>query len=210
MSGGWYVVNHAALATGPAEVEIYDDIGTAGIAASEFLGSLAGAREVRVRLNSAGGDVFDAMAIYTRLSELRRVEVLVDGVAASAATLVAMAASPGCLAMAPGARMMVHEVFVGGPEGNAAELTAMAAVVDALSDQIAGIYAARSGKPASYWRDAMKAETWYSAAEAVAVGLADTVSSRGPVDDALRALVGVEVRAALSAYRFQMRRRRHG
>ena len=190
---GWYIVNRASTAA-PADITIYDDVGAGGVSASSLLASLGGAREANLRISSGGGDVFEAITIYNRLRELRRVSVTVDGLAASAASVVAMAASPGCLAVMPGSRLMIHEAWAGSPAGNAAELALLSGVLDGLSDEIAGIYARRSGKPASYWRDAMKQETWYSATQAVSAGLADYVVS----DDPLAALLRTQVSASLA------------
>ncbi|HWG62543.1 MAG TPA: head maturation protease, ClpP-related [Streptosporangiaceae bacterium] len=193
MSKGWYIANRAVAA--PAQVTIYDEIGCGGVRASALLASLDGAREVDLRISSEGGDVFEAVTIYNRLAELDRVQVTVDGLAASAASVIAMAASPGCLAMAPRSRMMVHEAWAGGPSGTAAELAMLSAVLDGLSDEIAGIYAHRSGRPASYWRGKMRAETWFTAEQAVAGGLADYVT--GPLGPEAVALVRWQVRQSL-------------
>jgi ATP-dependent protease ClpP protease subunit len=175
VSGGWYITNRAAVA-GPVTVTIYDSIGADGVRAPSLLAGIGSADEVDVRINSEGGDVFEAITIYNRLADLRRVSVTVDGLAGSAASVVAMAASPGLLAMAPHSRLMIHEAHFYGPSGTAAELSAMAALLDGLSDEIAKVYAHRSGKPAAYWRDRMRAETWFTAAQAVAEGLADYVT----------------------------------
>lgn len=187
---GWYVVNRAAAA---AEVTVYGDIGAGGVLAATMLADIGSAREVDLRINSGGGDAFEALTIYNRLKGLRRVSVTVDGLAASAASVIAMAASPGQLAMAQHSRMMVHEAWMGGPGGNAAELAAMSAVLDGLSDDIAQVYARRAGRGAAYWRGQMRTETWYSAAEAVSAGLADYVVPSDPVAAFLR----VHVNAAL-------------
>lgn len=183
---GWYVCNSVAAPFAPARVEIYSEIGRGGIDASYLLNELRNAAEVELRLNSPGGDVFEAIAIYNRLRGLDRVQVVVDGLAASAASVVAMAASAGCLAMAPHSRMMIHEAHLSADGMSSADLTAAAALTDGLSEEIAAIYARRSRRPASYWRDRMKAETWMSAPEAVGEGLADYVESADPVKAAMR------------------------
>jgi hypothetical protein len=71
-------------------------------------------------------------------------------------------------------QMMIHDAS-GLAWGNAEDMAAMGSLLDKASDNIAGIYADKTGKPAAQWRDAMRAETWYSADEAVAAGLADEV-----------------------------------
>jgi ATP-dependent protease ClpP protease subunit len=80
------------------------------------------------------------------------------------------------IAMQKPAKMMIHDAS-GIVLGNAADMQAMADLLDELSDTIAGIYADRAGGTAATWRDAMKAETWYSAAAAVEAGLADRVAN---------------------------------
>ena len=88
------------------------------------------------------------------------------------------AASPGKLVIAKTASMMIHDAF-GLAIGNAADMRQMADLLDQQSDNIAGIYADRSGKPVAGWRDAMRAETWYVGQEAVDAGLADEATG-GP------------------------------
>src|SRR5258706_2696873 len=85
-----------------------------------------------------------------------------------------MAASPGELVMAKNATMMIHDGF-GVCIGNEADMTEMAALLAKTSDNIASIYADRTGQPASQWREAMRAESWYTAQEAVDAGLADSI-----------------------------------
>jgi ATP-dependent Clp endopeptidase proteolytic subunit ClpP len=171
---GWYQIK--AQAAGPARVDIYDEIGFMAVSADSFIRDVAAiSGDIELHLNSPGGDVFDGIAIYNNLRQRPgRVSVVVDGLAASAASFIAQAASPGCLAMAPHSQMMIHDGF-GMAIGNAADMRQMAGLLDKASDNIAGIYADRSGKPAAYWRDKMRAETWLDDHEAVAEGLADHV-----------------------------------
>jgi ATP-dependent protease ClpP protease subunit len=165
--------------TAPATViRLADEIGGSwGIAPGDVLAELGAARgDVRVELCSPGGDAFGGLAIY---AALRRhpglVTVVVEGLAASIATVIAMGASPGRLAVSDGSLMMVHEAW-GSCAGDAREMQAMADVLDKASENIASVYARRTGLPAASWRTAMKRETWYTAAEAVAAGLADRVA----------------------------------
>lgn len=175
---GWFSITNAKGDGGPAVVSIYDEIGMFGTSAQGFMDELSKvAGDVELHLNSPGGDVFDGIAIYNRLRQMQAkgtVRVIIDGLAASAASFVAMAASPGCLEIAPHAQVMIHEGFALGI-GNAADLRDLARQLDKASDNIAGIYADRTGKPAAYWREKMLAETWYTDAEAVADGLADRI-----------------------------------
>lgn len=177
----WNITNRADVGQ-PALVSIYDEIGMLGVSAGDFLAELAGVNgDLDVHINSPGGDVFDAIAIYNTLKARKgTVAITIDGLAASAASFIAQAATPGHLEMAPFAKMMIHDGFAMGI-GNAADMRNLAKQLDDASDNIAAIYAERTGKPADYWRAKMKAETWYSDTEAVADGLADRVRGNDEV-----------------------------
>ena len=168
----WYrVANQAA---GPTQIHIYNDIGMGGICAEDLVDDLNAINgPVELRLNSGGGEIFEGIAIYNALCA-RDVAVYIDGLAGSAASFIAMAASPGKLLMAKTATMMIHDGQAIAM-GNARELTSMVDVLNRESEKIAAIYADRSGKPADYFRAKMQAETWYNAEEALAEGLIDVI-----------------------------------
>lgn len=168
----WYrVVNQAA---GPTQIHIYDDIGLSGVTARDLIDDLAKINgPVELRLNSGGGEIFDGIAIYNALCA-RDVAIYIDGVAASAASFIAMAASPGKLFMAKNATMMIHDGMAMAM-GNAQELTAMVDILNRESQKIASIYADRTGKDMDYFRNKMKVETWYNAQEALDEGLIDAI-----------------------------------
>ncbi len=169
----WYKITARA---GGAVVTIYDDVGYFGVTARDFAEDVAAIKgDLELHINSPGGEVFDGLAIYNSLAQRPgQVRVVVDSLAASICSVIAQAASPGELVMAKAASMMIHEAH-GGLPGTAAEQRQLADVLDKQSDIIAGVYADRSGRPAAQWREAMRAETWYGADEAVAAGLADSV-----------------------------------
>ncbi len=182
----WWSITNKADAGEPTLVSIFDEIGFFGVSAGGFLAELSGIDgDIDLHLNSPGGDVFDAIAIYNSLKARRgTVAITVDGLAASAASFIAQAASPGHLEMAPFSTMMIHDGFAAGI-GNAADMRDLAQQLDDASDNIAGIYAQRTGKTAEYWRNKMRATTWYKDHEAVADGLADRVRGQdGAVKDA--------------------------
>lgn len=169
----WYKITNLAGDGGPAEVAIYDEIGYWGITASDFLAELKAitASEINLRLNSPGGEIFDGIAIYNTLrSHTARVTVHVDSLAASIASVIAMAGDR--IVMLSHSQLMIHDAMTVAV-GNAGELREMAEMLDRQSDNIAGIYAERAGGTVKQWRSRMTAETWYSAAEAVEAGLAD-------------------------------------
>ena len=174
----WWKIENKAPGAGPSLVSIYDEIGLYGVSAGDFLAEMREIPgDIELHLNSPGGDVFDGIAIYNQLKQAQKrgtVHVVVDGLAASAASFIAQAASPSHLEMAPHSQMMIHDGFAMGI-GNAADMRELSAQLDKASDNIASIYAERSGKPAAFWREKMRAETWLSDAEAVEIGLADRI-----------------------------------
>lgn len=171
----WYRISNAT-ATAPAQVSIYDEIGFFGVTAADFVKDLAGiSGDIDVHIHCPGGDVFEGLAIYNALAQRSgTVRVVVDSLAASAASFIAQAASPGELIVAKNASIMVHDAF-GFGIGNSKDLRELADLLDQQSDNIAGIYADRSGKPVADWRAAMRAESWYVGQVAVDAGLADRV-----------------------------------
>jgi ATP-dependent protease ClpP protease subunit len=174
----WYRIANATAA-GPARIDIFDEIGWFGVTAADFVRDLAGVSgDLELHMNCPGGDVFDAVAIYNALLNHKGdVAVSIDGLAASAASFIAQAARPGQLAIAKTASVMIHDAF-GMAIGNAADMRDMADLLDQQSENIAGIYADRSGKPVADWREAMRAETWYVGQQAVDAGLADRVQGQ--------------------------------
>jgi ATP-dependent protease ClpP protease subunit len=169
----WYSIKNVAAET--VEVAIYDEIGYWGVTASDFVNELQGvdAKNITLRVNSPGGDVFDGLAILNSLrNHPATVNVMVDGLAASAASFIAMAGDS--VTMAPNSMMMIHEAS-GLCMGNSVDMRELADLLDKTSANIADIYSRRSGRPADEHRTAMRAETWYSDQEAVDAGLADTV-----------------------------------
>jgi ATP-dependent Clp endopeptidase proteolytic subunit ClpP len=177
----WYRIT--AEAEGPARVDVYDEIGGSwfsdGVSASDFVASLAAipsARGLEVHINSPGGDVFDGIAIYNAIAQFPgRTKTVVDGLAASAASFIAQAGQER--EVSPGSMVMIHDAS-GLCIGNAADMRILAGLLDQVSGNLADIYAAHAGKTSAEWRDAMQAETWYKAADAVSAGLADRLAER--------------------------------
>ncbi len=169
----WYRIQNKAESG--TELYIYDDIGGYGIKASALVSALneIESKDITVRLNSVGGEVFEGFAIYQALREHpANIHVVVDGIAASIASVIAMAGDK--ITMARNSQMMIHEGHVA-IQGNAADLSKMVDLLDRASNNIASVYAERCGGTVEAWRSDMKAETWYTADEAVSAGLADEV-----------------------------------
>lgn len=168
---GWYELRNQA---DRVVVDLYDEIGLF-TPASDFVRDLRAidASTIELRVNSPGGSIMDGLAIYNALRDHpARVEAIVDGIAASAASWVTLAGDH--VTMNRHSQMMIHD-GMGLTVGNAADHRQAAELLDKLSDEIAGIYAERAGGTPQDWRAAMAAETWYSAQQAVDAGLADAV-----------------------------------
>lgn len=187
--GGWYRIQN--LSPTEAEVYIYDHIGDFGISADDFVKDFSDIRasKITVRINSPGGEVFDAFAIFNAIRRHKaQVTTVVDGVAASAASFVAMAGDR--VVMSPHSQMLIHDAH-GLTIGNAADMLEMATMLDKMSDNIASVYAAKSGDGVALWRDRMKAEMLISDVEAVELGLADEIDGEDAEAVAARAKVKV-------------------
>jgi ATP-dependent protease ClpP protease subunit len=177
-------VRVVALAEGTTRIDLMEEIGYWGTTATEFVDELLAidAETIELHVNSPGGDVFDGLAIMNALADHpATVNVVVDGIAASAASFIAMAGDT--MKMNRGSQLMIHDA-IGFCYGNAGDMEDTATLLSRFSDTIAGIYADRAGGKADDWRDLMRAETWYSATEAVDAGLADeaVAGPKNPVD----------------------------
>lgn len=182
-SGQWYEIKN--LTTDSVEVFLYDEIGGWGVTAADFISELRDLKTsaIELHINSPGGSVFDGVAIFTALvNHPATVTVVIDAVAASAASFIAMAASPydatkktGGVRMAKHARMMIHDAS-GMCWGRAKDMREMADLLDSLSDTIAEAYYDRAGGTVAEWRAIMEeTDKWYTAKQAVAAGLADHI-----------------------------------
>ena len=170
----WFRIENSASS---AEVYIYDEIGYYGVTAGDFIDAFraVGALPVNLHINSPGGDVWDGVAIYEAIrNHPAQVTTYIDGIAASAASFIAMAGDR--VVMAKPASVMIHDALCL-VIGNPADLRAEADVLDKVSDSIAGIYADRSGTDEAGWRASMSAESWFNSAEALAAGLVDEIAA---------------------------------
>ena len=164
-----------------AEIWIYDDIGPdwLGLVSSKSiiaeLGKAKG-KPVTVRINSPGGDVVEAQAIYNALrrhsGDGHKVTVEIDALAASAASFVAMAGDE--IRMAENAMLMIHKAW-SVSVGNADTMRATAEVLDKFDGILAATYAARAKMDAQDVMAMLEAETWMDANEAITKGFADEI-----------------------------------
>lgn len=138
------------------------------------------APQIVVDIRSTGGDVNDALLIHDALCSLdAHITTRCYGYTASAATIIAQAASPGCREISANALYLIHNSICAS-EGNAAELAAKVELLRQTDARIAGLYAARSGRPVGEF-EALMAENngngrWLSPEEAVGAGLADRMT----------------------------------
>ena len=165
--------------TGITRIDVYDDIGGGGwfdegLTAKAFSSQMAKVKgPLEVHVNSGGGEVHDGIAIGNAIrSHKGPVTAVVDGIAASIASVIVQAGQDRV--MQAGSMMMIHDASTL-CYGDEAEMAKTAEVLGKNSDNIASIYADRAGGTPEQWRDTMRAETWYTADEAVAAGLADRV-----------------------------------
>jgi ATP-dependent Clp endopeptidase proteolytic subunit ClpP len=192
---GWYSITNKSEAE--TEVFIYDEIGRWGVTAGDFVNELRDikADTITLRINSPGGDVFDGIAIYNACKRHRAtINVFIDGIAASAASFIAMAGDT--VTMMPHTQMMIHEAH-GLVIGPADDMRKMADILDKSSENIASIYAERAGGEVAEWRERMRDETWLSAEEAVELGLADGIE--GEEEEDVEARMAPRIGASLDA-----------
>jgi len=168
-------------ADGDATIYLYDVIVSddwyGGVSAQTFVQQLAqiSAPNIHLRINSPGGDVFAARAMEAAIREHpSNVIAHVDGVAASAASFIAIACDD--VVMAEGAFFMIHRgsCLAWGTGG---DLRETAALLDKVDASLVTSYANKTGKSADDIAAWMDAETWFSSAEAVELGFANSVAS---------------------------------
>lgn len=198
----WYRLEN--MAGSAPELYLYGEIGCWGITASDLIAELqyVTAPEITVHLNSPGGEIFEGIAIYNALrSHTSNVTIRVDSMAASIGSVILQAGDRRI--MQPYSQVMIHEGS-GLCWGDAADMLEMATLLDKQSANISSVYADRAGGTPEAWREAMRTETWYTAEEAVAAGLADEVDVRAAEPDAPAAPTPTAAPAAmwdLTAYR---------
>lgn len=184
-----------ALADDEAEILLYDAIVDdqleaeywGGVAPLGFIQELRAitAGTIHLRINSPGGSVFAARAIEQALREhSARIVVHIDGLAASAATFIAMAGDE--IVMAKGALFMIHNAWTFA-YGNAADLKATADLLDKIDGTLVQTYADRTKQKPDQVADWMAAETWFTADEAVAAGFADRLAAAEKTDPPAKA-----------------------
>lgn len=177
----WFRIENSADDEDSTDVYVYQSIGGwFGMWAEDFISELkqVSTSKINLRLNSPGGSVFDGIAIANAIrSHPASVTVYVDSLAASIASVIALAGDR--VVMMPQSQFMVHNAS-GACYGDATEMTKMADLLDKQSRNIAEAYAQHTGGSLADWQQYMADETWFTAEEALAVGLADEVMPMRP------------------------------
>jgi ATP-dependent protease ClpP protease subunit len=153
-----------------------------GIGAADFNKELAGlkGKQVNLRINSPGGDVFDARAMATAVAQHGNVIAHIDGLAASAATYVALAANQ--VNMADGSFFMIHNAWTLG-YGNKSDFAELVNLLDKIDQSITNDYVKKTGKTIEEITGWMSAETWFTAQDALDNGFVDAVTENNKVEN---------------------------
>jgi len=190
-------------------LDLVDEIGFWGISAQAFVDELLSidTSVVELHISSPGGDVFDSLVMFNALADHpARVEVVVEGVAASAASFIAMAGDT--VKMNRGSQLMLHDAATL-TAGNQDDHLRTAELLGRMSDVIASIYAGRAGGDVEHWRDLMRvngaAGTWFSGPEAVEAGLADESVEDVPASAAEQVAAAFDAGAFRAAVRGAVR-----
>lgn len=177
----WFRIENSVEEEDSTDIYVYESIGGwFGMWADDFIQEMkqVTTSKINLRLNSPGGSVFDGIAIANAIrSHPANVTVYVDSLAASIASVIALAGDR--VVMMPQSQFMVHNAS-GACYGDATEMTKMADLLDKQSRNIAEAYAQHTGRTVAEWQDYMAEETWFTAEEALAVGLADEVMPMRP------------------------------
>jgi ATP-dependent Clp endopeptidase proteolytic subunit ClpP len=174
----WLYYAPAASAGETATIQIFDQIGEDwfggnGLSGKQFSDVLAevGNGPLLVEINSPGGNVWDGLSIYNQLRGRKApVTTRVVGIAASIASIIALAGDR--VEMADAALMMIHDPS-GMASGTSEDMRKMADALDQHAEVLVGVYAKKTGRSPESIRAAMKSETWFTTAEALAFGLVD-------------------------------------
>ncbi len=163
-----------------AEILLYEDVGEGwfgGVSAKAFaeqLKTLGRVETIDLRINSYGGDVFEGLAIYRQLVEhSARITSHIDGVAASIASVIAMAGDE--IKIAEAGFVMIHNAW-GVAMGDAAAMSDMAALLTTVSGSLGDVYAARTKNARPKIKAWMDEETWFNATDALRHGFATSVA----------------------------------
>ena len=171
----WYALTPKPSVS-ETEISIFDEIGMYGVSAKQFISdlkSIPATDRIVLKIHSPGGEVFDGNAIFNALQRRGNVEVQIEGLAASMATVISLAGMP--VKMAANGFYMIHNPW-GVAMGDAAELRDQAQLLDKIRSNMVGAYAAKSGQSAEQIQAWMDSETWFTAEEALDAGFVDEIT----------------------------------
>lgn len=179
----WYAMN---VVGDTAEIRIYDIIGWPFVEADMFLSELSQIKQdkILVRINSPGGDVFDGTAIYNALKDHpAQITTRIEGIAASMASVIALAGDADKRQIAKSASYMIHNPwsFYAGDYRDAEKA---ADLMKRLAGSMAEIYAEATGKTKADVQTMMDEETWFFGGEAVDAGFISGLSDKGAAQTA--------------------------
>lgn len=198
----WFDIKAAARGEKKSEVSIFGEIGDWGVSAADFASQLSAIPEdhaITVRINSQGGSVTEGYAIYNALKRRANVTTVVEGLAASMASVIMLAGSK--IQANANSLIVIHNPLLMGATGNAEELRKLAADIEKIGMQITGIYVAATGKSEADVKAAMDAETMFTAEEAKAWGLVQEVIQDSEADGPKNTIAPmlVKMKAQISA-----------
>ena len=170
-----FAFSAASAPEAPAVLSIYDEIGFWGVQAADFRSALSAIESpvLDVEINSPGGDAFAGLAIYNMLrSSGKTINMRVMGVAASAASLIAMAGDT--IAMPSNTFMMIHNPYWG-VQGNASELRESADALEKIQASLTATYVAKTGMDIAEMEAMLSKDTWLTADECLKMGFCTEV-----------------------------------
>jgi ATP-dependent protease ClpP protease subunit len=186
MAQNWYAFKNAPDKDGEVELSLYDEIGSFGIGAKQFIAELKEykGQHVHLRINSPGGEIVEGSAIYNALSRHEGgLTVHIDALAASMASVIAMSGDP--VYMSENALLMIHNPWTLAA-GEAKDLRKQADLLDTMKSNLIRAYQKKSGMEEKAIAKLMDEETWLDAVEAVALGFVDAIE---PVAEEAQAAV---------------------
>ena len=180
MAQNWYAFKNAPDKSGEVELSLYDEIGSFGIGAKQFIAELKEykGQHVHLRINSPGGEIVEGSAIYNALTRHEGgLTVHIDALAASMASVIAMSGDP--VYMADNALLMIHNPWTLAA-GEAKDLRKQADLLDTMKSNLIRAYQKKSGMEEKAIAKLMDEETWLDAVEAVALGFVDAIEDGIP------------------------------
>jgi ATP-dependent protease ClpP protease subunit len=180
MAQKWYAFKATPDISGEVELSLYDEIGAFGVRSKEFVAELKEHKDkhVHLRINSLGGEIGEGTAIYNALSRHPGgVTVHIDSLAASMASVIAMAGNP--VYMAENAILMIHNPWTLA-SGEAKDLRKQADLLDTMKSNLIRAYQKKSGMEEKAIAKLMDEETWLDATEAAALGFIDAIEDGIP------------------------------